>query len=239
MDASDEKRNDKTIDKLIGSRSLNMQHDLSGSYLSRGYPEICIDCTSETNPACNFDPNSVQSFCDMEGDSCFTHVNHETVVRGCQRDLPALLRKTIRSDYEYSLCSDRECNNDVVVKQCFACDSWHTLECANGGLPDTFLRNCSTIGATCLVGIDDSGITHRGCSNDFSLAIDRFFNQYEECRANGCNNNTYPTDRLRCYQCAGTSNCDYVHESTDVKPQACRVFNPLDACYIFMDNDSK
>lgn len=158
--------------------------------------------------------------------------------RGCVRDLhentQTLCGKQLAT---CKTCKGKDCNIKKDFQTCMYCNSKDDIECSrNTTLTESIL--CQNYLATCLVGIDSHGHTHRRCSKEYSEETIEFPNdQFKVCRENKCNTYIYPADRLQCYQCNGEKECDFMsskNSSIKFEPLTCVIASKLDQCYAYL-----
>lgn len=202
---------------------------------------VCYDCSSASNINCGKRLNRVRSFCDLkEADYCYTFVENDITTRGCLHDLPQNLQNKCKDGSNgCEICSDSKCNNVPITGECYTCNSKDTLECASGSLPRSFLRKCKAAMSECVVGIDKDGFTHRGCLDDFPKPLDDVLPLGNRvCDTDRCNKK-YPKERLSCYQCAESAECNDVLNNSRTEALSCRIYSAFEHCYTFMDEDGK
>ncbi|XP_055920492.1 uncharacterized protein LOC129952089 [Eupeodes corollae] len=112
--------------------------------------------------------------------------------------------------------------------ECYTCNSSSDIDCAKRPGKQLEVQECKE-GDECVTAIVVNGTTQRGCLSEV------FPSKYcsglcEKCNKSLCNVRIYPTDRLRCYQCLGSS-CIDVQNSLVHKPEVCGVYKKEDRCY--------
>ncbi|XP_068159132.1 uncharacterized protein [Drosophila tropicalis] len=111
--------------------------------------------------------------------------------------------------------------------ECYACDSAEDPECATRPGQQLEVEECSGVSDLCVTSIT-AGLTRRGClgrlyPNGYCAA------PCDSCNTSLCNRHVFPTDRLRCYQCSGSTCIDVANRPELLLP--CPVYNEDDRCY--------
>lgn len=92
---------------------------------------------------------------------------------------------------------------------------------------------CGNYHSTCLTGIDKFGHTHRRCNKGHSADSLEFSTRLTVYTENNGNSEKYPPNRLECYQCENSDDCDYTY-GTFKRPKPCRMYSEYDKCYAYL-----
>lgn len=203
--------------------------------------DICIQCNSaDSGIECKENPSSnMQAVCTMgqnwmdPSSGCYMGITGNTYQRGCVHDLKPRDKKTCESQSkDCKICSAPNCNRKADFSiNCFECSEKTDANCVEG---ENLKRiPCNQFSDTCVTGIDGDGFTHRRCIRNHELALAMTFSKYKICYTNLCNNQIFPENRLKCFQCQGPR-CDIL--STVSTPKACpNSINGLENCYTYKD----
>lgn len=183
-------------------------------------------------------------FCRDADKRCFTHLDNESVVRGCYFDNApdGSIQRRCSGDPKCDVCSGELCNKKPTKMYCYICSKQNTL-CQYDQMyqgisqcpyPDTLDKNlgCYTI-------VQPDGRVERGCwegefkcpSPDYNCLL---------CDSIGCNNSTYHSSA--CIQCQGPAlgdcgqNIDLL--ATEEHTRICPVLIDIPLCYIAYKNNN-
>lgn len=204
--------------------------------------DTCIQCNSADNGVdCRSNPSiRNQAVCTMGQNSitdpssgCYLGISGGTYQRGCLQDLKSRDRKTCESQSkECKVCSAPNCNQKADFSiSCFECNEQTDPGCVEG--ENLKQVPCNDFSDTCVTGIDGHGITHRRCIRNHGLALAMSFSKYKTCHTNLCNDQIFPENRRKCYQCQGFG-CEHVTQPPKVCPRV-DVFYAMDRCYTYID----
>lgn len=165
----------------------------------------------------------------------------DRIRRGCIQDLDSEhMNDCLEQSDTCKSCQGRFCNTKVNFQECYYCNGHQHPDCtAISSSIDAV--TCKEYNSTCLVGIDRVGFTHRRCSNISKVTRDlnHFPIGFEICEASKCNNQVYPENRLRCYQCSGEDECNFVDlgcssiPNQSIEPKPCSIWSHQDQCYTY------
>uniref|UniRef100_A0A336LNX4 CSON014778 protein n=1 Tax=Culicoides sonorensis TaxID=179676 RepID=A0A336LNX4_CULSO len=82
--------------------------------------------------------------------------------------------------------------------------------------------------------LSDQCITFRGCLN--TDTISPTVTEICICNGDNCNKDICPKQRLKCFQCQGTSNCVKMQ---NLEPKVCSKYIEGDQCYVYVEDDGK
>ncbi|XP_055839289.1 uncharacterized protein LOC129907216 [Episyrphus balteatus] len=111
--------------------------------------------------------------------------------------------------------------------ECYTCKSSTDIDCARNPGKQIEVQECRNDNE-CVTAIVVNGTTQRGCLSD--VFPNKYCTLCEKCNTSLCNVRIYPADRLRCYECLGSS-CIDIQNSTFYKPVVCGVYKENDRCY--------
>ncbi|XP_055303093.1 urokinase plasminogen activator surface receptor-like [Sitodiplosis mosellana] len=206
--------------------------------------DTCIQCNSaDSGNACKDNPSSnMQAVCTVGQNSvmdpssgCYLGITGSIYQRGCVQDLKSRDKNTCESQSkDCKVCSAPNCNRKADFSiNCFECSEKTDANCVEG--ENLKQVPCNEFSDTCVVGIDGDGFTHRRCIRNHGLALAMTFSKYQTCHTNLCNNQIFPENRLKCYQCQGIG-CENL--STVSTPKACpNSYNEVDRCFTYADKD--
>lgn len=162
-------------------------------------------------------------------------------MRGCVRDLNPKKQGECRNQTSTcKTCTGKNCNKKIEFQQCITCDSRIQIECTrNASILDSAM--CDNYLSTCITGIDAHGHTRRRCSRQYKdEAIDFPNNKFEVCKDNLCNTGIFPENRLQCYRCDGSDDCDFMPSDPDELEKSswylapCGILSEFDQCYAYL-----
>lgn len=204
----------------------------------------CRSCNSTQNVNCvraGFSFATVA--CRLYDDTCYTHVDNNSVVtRGCLSDarLPvAVIQSCQSNDDSCETCSNANgCNDEIVDGEfCLHCDSEIDPNChLNANY--TMRKQCplSPNPMGCYRFDDGGDIVKRGCVSDLvqeEIAMCR--RQGTECKTcigNDCN--AKPTFQS-CRTCNSTTNVNCIRSPGSFQSMLCRGYT--DQCYVHVENN--
>ncbi|XP_031619239.1 uncharacterized protein LOC116338248 [Contarinia nasturtii] len=231
------------------SRKCGFWHDIYDREIDTDYlyrcvgPDFCNDkkyekehCYSTTYDSDNWKPPSEQSriacaFKTLRKKGCYHLEEYNTVKKGCMTDLNQQNQTKCEQSNDCEICHGKDCNSKVVRHRlCYHCTDASKTNCAEPTeVHDTV--NISNFSYSCLVGIDQNGLTHRLWKTNKTHDNNLFPNGFETCDRNSCNNMVYPSGRLKCFQCQGDSDCNDVEQK--LNPKVCRIYSSKDQCYTY------
>lgn len=177
----------------------------------------------------------------MDQLGCYHLEKQDVIEKGCLSETSAQKKQECQNGEECELCFGKNCNSKVVRHlDCYNCDNTTDINCAEPS--DQIEReDFSYLSSSCLVGIDNHGLTHRSWGSNKTYDTKRFPKGFELCYNDLCNSNTYPSNRLKCYQCHGNAACNLnTPESKEIlQPNACRIYSQNERCFIYSDEGNK
>lgn len=207
--------------------------------------DTCITCDSENDQRCLNNPESFgETICSVNNlilsQGCYLKKIGEQVKRGCADALPNLDFIGCNENSQYcQKCRRRNCNlRNKFQQECISCDSEQDDRCTMMKHGESFKSIlCKNYLSTCLVGINSGGHTYRGCSTDSSINDKIYYSKgFEICSDEKCNEFIFPKDRLLCYQCNGSAECDFNETSNlSIEPVTCKHYTKDDKCYAYVD----
>lgn len=211
--------------------------------------ESCITCDSEADKFCKSKPSkSYSRECPPASSKlgCYHFIDlaNATVSRGCMNNLTSdeLIEKCNENGLHCKTCIGDNCNLRSTFQFCYSCDSKRDENCIQIDEKLTNTTLCSDYTANCVTGIDYFGHTHRRCSVDDKTDETDFPHGFDVCTRSKCNKKLYPGDRLQCFQCYGTEDCDFMspdENSTSVAQdlkQPCKIASEFNECFTLLDN---
>lgn len=211
--------------------------------------EKCIECDSIYDIDCTDNPSDEDSkICGYVGSTekqgCFMKVTPDfnRVKRGCVNELDSYHKDECNTKQDLcKICDEDNCNLKAHFQQCYTCNSTYHSDCLKVSEESTPLMICEEYMASCMTGIDRRGYTHRRCR--FNKTIEEDDVLVEFCEENKCNDNIYPDDRLQCFQCEGTKECEFLasdeSENGALESQPCSVYSQYDQCFTLLDSKGK
>lgn len=197
----------------------------------------CLACDTRFNPECR-NKSEREILCSIKVNEneffgCYTSSFNNIVERGCIENLSLKERQACIDDPEHCKgCIGRNCNTDTVDDQlqCNFCNGSVDGNCANFGGTNT-TRICQNGENACFVGIDKFGYTHRKCyagdETDFKI--------FEICKRSNCNENIYPANRIKCYQCRATDDCLFYNpDKPNIPATPCQIYDEHDQCFAYV-----
>lgn len=176
------------------------------------------------------------TFVTVDNLGCYHQEKNGIVDKGCLSSLTEDKQKDCKSSSDCEICLGEKCNAKVVKHlECFDCEP------SKQACPDVSeLRNtkdCSLISNACGVGIDANGYTHRLCAANATDDNKKFPKGLETCMTDKCNNQTYPANRPKCFQCQGDQDCEFRTDAAKKKivPKSCEIYSDNEKCYTYLD----
>lgn len=171
---------------------------------------------------------------------CYDEMKSGVRVKGCLSSMSTEEIKACKSNPFCDTCHGDGCNNRTgLQRQCFKCNTEMSYECLEP-TQKTRVESCDGIKNLCIVGIDEDGVTHRGCVDDADM---KALTINETCKEDFCNGKMYPENRLKCIQCGNSEECDEITpENSDewkLLIGICKNYKKNDECYSFLDTTSK
>lgn len=209
--------------------------------------DICVSCSSQTDKNCRDNPKNVTSrvICDLDDfpeksqfSGCYLKIEDDIVTRGCVRNLDHEdLKVCTSSDFDYcQICHGANCNEKAGFRQtCHFCNGSIVSQCSyldHSNSTGLSTKTCEDYASSCFIGIDENGLTNRGCSYA-TPDKSKYSNGMEICYGDKCNDYIFPTDRHLCYQC---ENCPSINSNEDPKP--CRSYSQHNQCYTIFDESN-
>lgn len=203
--------------------------------------ERCVQCDSTNDTLCASTNEAELEQMSIEcnrGNSlivqgCYLNVVSETNhQRGCVSDIVDMEKKKwcVDNNANCKVCEGDNCNRQPSYQQCY--------ECQNCAEPDqSRVATCNRYVEPCVIYINETGYTVRGCSSTFDWEdlIDK--DQVTACEKSNCNGFPFPVDRLRCYQCNGEEHCQYDnHTDFSSSLKICEVLESGNKCYSYLGN---
>lgn len=196
--------------------------------------EYCIKAEYTTaNPIVPNDSSSVQCPITLESLGCYHLERNGTISKGCMSSLNRAAQNEYKNSRDCEICFGRNCNSKIIRnRKCAFCYGSTYVNCAEYPAHHESI-DCSYQSSACLVGIDQSGYTHRTCASNQTYDSQRFPNGYELCQSDLCNTNDFPSNRLKCFQCHGDNECNFKlpNATGKFRPKACQIFSKTDQCY--------
>lgn len=137
------------------------------------------------------------------------------------------------------LCDGENCNERKTFQECYACNNRNDPRCSRNPR-STSIITCPAYYSHCVTGIDKKGYTNRECVKDTHNVADELstkFKIFQKCIDNRCNNEIFPDDRLRCFQCNGEKDCNAI-DYNRMLPEPCKILSEYDQCFTYI-NKSK
>lgn len=199
--------------------------------------DTCFACDSQKDSRCRDKPHQLnQENCNkINGGAwkgCYLSIVDDHYKRGCVSNLrDSMLKECETNSDKCKTCMSKNCNLKPHFQDCVMCNSRDDQQCvSNAQLSRT--DTCQSYLSTCIVGIDDYGVTHRRCAGQYSADSIQFTKGMFVCLHNNCNDVMFPANRLKCHQCSGGVECDSPAASDVLKP--CAVVSPHDKCYTYL-----
>lgn len=183
--------------------------------------DVCVQCNnSDPSSDCRRNPSAVPIIvCTVRRDhgnelvhnssGCYLKKIGVYYERGCLLDLPSDEQTKCQSESpECQSCFVPFCNVKVDLKvRCYECNSKTNALCEREQNAENAMKFCNDYSKTCGIGIDEFGVTHRGCFpyEDLSTNSSRFPIHSMKCSNNLCNK--MAERRIKCHQCEGVG-CD-------------------------------
>lgn len=204
----------------------------------RSIVDKCVSCVSDNERLCRDNVELLnQTICSLSplSSGCYLDDNDSTISRGCVNQLTAKQRKKcLKQSKTCQTCFQPGCNQkDKFQQKCIICHGDEDDDCASTQ-NDQNTVHCLDYSASCLVGIDVDGFTHRQCSKNGSGDAHEFQLGYELCFREECNDGVYPNDRLQCYHCDGDADCTFKNTNSTTKEEllyACNLYQDDDQCF--------
>lgn len=203
--------NAETTQKCTNPADCAICKDLNGCN-SDPVTDVCTKCNgSDSTSHCVNNPNAEQVVpCSLknyskESKGCYLSITGDTYIRGCMRDLNLNEQIACRGKSEHcKSCNSPNCNQKQNSSPaCYECSGDNMCVYS---VDSASKVNCYDYTKTCVNGIDKNGLTNRGCVS-YDLLESEFPLGYKTCPKNLCNNEIFPSDRLKCYQCKGDNEC--------------------------------
>ncbi|XP_052899510.1 extracellular matrix protein A-like [Anopheles moucheti] len=201
----------------------------------------CAQCLGDDCPAIDASEAAIAKPCPAEilfgrTEQCYSYFHpNGTLERGCLSELtknrpPIAAQCLDESDVRCKFCSDSGCN--VRNVKCFVCNTNTYAGCADNleeAKHNALLQTCGTGQCVSLV---EETTTRKGCAEDFKVKCDsgNICHTFEGPKSNSA---VYPTSRLQCFKCQG-STCDEVQSSA--RTAACQQYNLNDECYTYVSD---
>ncbi|XP_055308419.1 uncharacterized protein LOC129572481 [Sitodiplosis mosellana] len=205
--------------------------------------DTCIECDSTDDEGCRLTPKeSDQKICAhiklTKQKGCYLGIVGPHVKRGCIQDLtPSAGHECTNGSPACKSCNWTNCNLKPTFHECYSCNSKNDPRCTRQQSTKTEI--CQSYHSACTTGIDELGYTHRACDEDTKAV---FLKQSKKCMDIKCNYEIFPENRLKCYQCNGNEDCNFMSpNSTDVdlQPQPCGISSVFDQCFTYINKDNK
>lgn len=203
--------------------------------------QSCRSCSSSDNVSCIRSPNSFAAVtCRNYLDTCYTHVDNNTVTRGCLSAIgtgvPAECNAS-NSDL-CEKCEGQNCNNRVVDGEfCLICDALTDPTCrSNANFTMRTQCQLAVKPRGCFL-FDDGGETvKRGCISDLvEDEITMCRRERAECKTCiGDDCNAKPTFQ-RCRVCNSSDSVNCIRSPGSFASQVCRSYQ--DECFTHVEND--
>lgn len=156
------------------------------------------------------------------------------VTKGCIRDLDKnKANECIANSVTCKSCNGPNCNLKKEFQVCYSCNSQNNPKCSSDPL-SVKTEICRNFESQCITGTNRSGYTFRGCSSDYG-DLTRWSENFELCAKNKCNDEDFPGDTLRCYQCSGQENCNLMSKERNLSPKLCAFNSKYDQCFTYIN----
>lgn len=164
---------------------------------------------------------------------CYNWKEVGTITKGCVSDLVERRRKQCRKSEDCTICEGSLCNESEkpASLECYECDGKSDSDCVRF---TNKIAKCEDPNLGCIVGIDAEGYTQRRCaSNNITN-----FEPSHVCHENHCNNQTLPANRLECYQCGNSTECDQLapNSTQNLLPQLCQTYAEPFMCFSYLSD---
>uniref|UniRef100_A0A182Y074 DUF753 domain-containing protein n=1 Tax=Anopheles stephensi TaxID=30069 RepID=A0A182Y074_ANOST len=208
----------------------------------------CAQCAGDACPAIDEPANdALVKACPSEillgrTDRCYAYFHpNGTTERGClselaKRDDTLAAQCFDPSDVSCKVCPSDGCNARSV--RCFVCDTDTFPGCADeldGAAHSALVQACAT--GQC-VSVLDGAVTRKGCAEDYAVECASTGSMCEAFEGAMSNGVIYPLDRLRCFQCQGSSSCDAI-QSSSASASACQQYSAADECYTYVSDSGE
>ncbi|XP_065357857.1 prestalk protein [Calliphora vicina] len=193
--------------------------------VSNADPISCVQCgvaakcstnLGETAQACPTDANTYTK--------CFTQIDTSgNIVRGCKTAEEA----TACTAENNCVLTDAGKNNQLICKKCDGTDE----KCSQTDMTANDLKYnqiCAEGVKKCIKKVANKLVV-RSCASDSDITQCTDANTCETCDSVNCNTGIFPTKRINCYQCTGSSCTDVATNSLVSKP--CPNYEDKDQCY--------
>lgn len=139
-------------------------------------------------------------------------------------------------------CHGFMCNTKAKLQSCFSCNSVDDPNCATVQVNLTE-HICDDYMDTCKVFVKPNSTTTRGCSSeldDEGIQCSALSINCKECSGHLCNGDIFPSNRLSCFHCEGTSlsECyeNLTMENNEKLSSSCHNYYFRDSCYFYIDD---
>lgn len=172
---------------------------------------------------------------------CYHLTDTKSIEKRCVSSLNKEQRKSCRTNKLCQICFGINCNADKASrKECFMCSSQIDSDCLQPTDKSSkgFCPNSET---PCIVGVDNYGHTHRRCAKDPTSNAKDFPKGFRTCNDNNCNGIIFPENRLQCYRCKQSKECDELSSQNTggLVSHACQYFKENDDCFSFIESESE
>lgn len=169
--------------------------------------DTCVVCEGDgCNDLATIQQDDMQRVCSFgkEPSGCFLRINKDNShQRGCVVDLSETEKTMCQTSISTKCqsCFKPNCNKKLdLYQKCYFCNGTTDNNCHRLTSHHTKIT-CIKYGTQCLVGIDEAGFTHRGCSSNSDEHELLFPIGYTLCDGDLCNRNLFPDNRVQCYAC--------------------------------------
>lgn len=160
--------------------------------------------------------------------------------RGCRQDLTIIESQNCNTHSgTCKICQGNNCNVRLQFQECYECNSRNDPRCARNP-KSTGVKTCNWYYSSCLTGIDKLGYTHRKCVADHEMPDDLSarFNPFTICMENRCNDQIFPENRLKCFQCNGEKDCNLIASNKtgfSLEAEPCKILARHDQCFTYIN----
>ncbi|XP_055630393.1 uncharacterized protein LOC129771093 [Toxorhynchites rutilus septentrionalis] len=204
----------------------------------------CHQCmeTNEATCAAEQTDDSKAQFCKTykAANLCYARLESSKVVRGCEADL-GTNKDACENNRQCRSCTEDACNRGASSTldskdRCLQCrtDKDTAGSCLLGTAQTQPCAKES--GEECYSKVIEGGILSRGCKGDLAQSEVQACTgtTCEICKAEGCNKDIFPKNRLRCYQCKAAGETEKIcteQLTGDKSSNYCQLYIDKDQCY--------
>lgn len=186
--------------------------------------------------------NSIECPVSFESQGCYDMIDDMPKRKDCVSALSKDEKIKCKQNDMCEICHGNKCNRGTGSKRkCFSCYSKTDSDCIEpiiSGPKWTRFRTCKYSTSSCIVAIDAEGHTQRGCVKNHSMIAVEYPGGADVCNTDFCNSRLYPMERLKCFHCNGSQECDQLSrehpELWTLKTEYCQRHLQDDSCISFI-----